>query len=108
MSPFTTDKSLTLAGVAWMFTCAPSDAAIARTLVDAVLAAPRWPETGTPAFRRSAMGRVHARQSVLRRDGFPLVGSPVRRLPPPIRNRNPKLEAQTTPSPPLHHRPGRA
>ncbi len=38
LSPFTTDKSLTLAGVSWMFAFAPSDAAIARALVDAILA----------------------------------------------------------------------
>lgn len=37
LSPCTTDKSLTLAGVAWMFAFAPADTAIARTLVDAVL-----------------------------------------------------------------------
>ena len=38
VSPIATDKSVTLAGVSWMFSCAPSDAAIARVLVDAVLA----------------------------------------------------------------------
>ncbi len=47
VSPFTTDKSITLAGVAWMFTCAPSDAAIASTLVDAVLDAVPPPASGT-------------------------------------------------------------
>lgn len=36
VSPIATDPSLTLAGVAWMFSCAPSDEAIARTLVDAL------------------------------------------------------------------------
>ena len=38
VSPIATDKSVTLAGVPWMFSCAPSDAAIARVLVEAVLA----------------------------------------------------------------------
>ena len=37
LSPCTTDKSITLAGIAWMFAFAPADTAIARTLVDAVL-----------------------------------------------------------------------
>jgi branched-chain amino acid transport system substrate-binding protein len=37
VSPITTDKSVTLAGVSWMFTCAPSDDAIARVLVTDVL-----------------------------------------------------------------------
>jgi hypothetical protein len=39
VSPIATDKSVTLAGVPWMFSCAPSDAVIARALADAVLAA---------------------------------------------------------------------
>jgi branched-chain amino acid transport system substrate-binding protein len=39
VSPIATDKSVTLAGVPWMFACAPSDAAIARVLVDDVLTA---------------------------------------------------------------------
>jgi ABC-type branched-subunit amino acid transport system substrate-binding protein len=38
VSPIATDKSVTLAGVSWMFACAPSDAAIARVLVDDILA----------------------------------------------------------------------
>ena len=38
VSPITTDKSVTLAGVSWMFSCAPSDDAIARVLVDEILA----------------------------------------------------------------------
>jgi branched-chain amino acid transport system substrate-binding protein len=38
VSPITTDPSVTLAGVSWMFACAPSDAAIARVLVDDLLA----------------------------------------------------------------------
>jgi branched-chain amino acid transport system substrate-binding protein len=38
VSPVATDKSVTLAGVPWMFSCAPSDAAIARALVTGVLA----------------------------------------------------------------------
>jgi branched-chain amino acid transport system substrate-binding protein len=37
VSPVATDKSATLAGVSWMFACAPSDEAVARLLVDAVL-----------------------------------------------------------------------
>jgi branched-chain amino acid transport system substrate-binding protein len=43
VSPIATDKSVTLAGVSWMFACAPSDDAIARLLVDAVLAALKGP-----------------------------------------------------------------
>jgi ABC-type branched-subunit amino acid transport system substrate-binding protein len=38
ISPIATDKSLTLAGVSWMFSCAPSDAAIATALVDGIFA----------------------------------------------------------------------
>ncbi len=38
VSPITTDKSVTLAGISWMFACAPSDDAIARVLVDDILA----------------------------------------------------------------------
>jgi branched-chain amino acid transport system substrate-binding protein len=38
VSPISTDPSITLAGVSWMFSCAPSDAAIARALADDVLA----------------------------------------------------------------------
>ena len=40
VSPISTDSSVTLAGVSWMFTCAPSDAVIARALVADVLAPP--------------------------------------------------------------------
>jgi branched-chain amino acid transport system substrate-binding protein len=38
VSPITTDQSVTLAGVSWMFSCAPADDVIARVLVDGVLA----------------------------------------------------------------------
>ena len=38
VSPICTDKSVTLAGVSWMFSCAPTDDAIARVLVAEVLA----------------------------------------------------------------------
>jgi branched-chain amino acid transport system substrate-binding protein len=37
LSPISTDKSTTLAGVSWMFSCAPSDDAIARVLVQDIL-----------------------------------------------------------------------
>ena len=37
ISPIATDKSVTLAGVSWMFACAPTDDAIARVLVAEVL-----------------------------------------------------------------------
>jgi branched-chain amino acid transport system substrate-binding protein len=37
LSPVTTDKTATLAGLPWMFACAPSDAAVANGLVDAIL-----------------------------------------------------------------------
>jgi branched-chain amino acid transport system substrate-binding protein len=39
VSPVTTDSSVTLAGVSWMFACAPTDAEIARVLVSHILAA---------------------------------------------------------------------
>lgn len=39
VSPIATDKTATLAGVSWMFACAPSDAGIARALVAAVFEA---------------------------------------------------------------------
>jgi branched-chain amino acid transport system substrate-binding protein len=38
VSPISTDPSVTMAGVSWMFSCAPSDAAIAPVLVNDVLA----------------------------------------------------------------------
>ncbi len=38
ISPIATDPSVTLAGVPWMFSCAPSDDAIAHALVGSVLA----------------------------------------------------------------------
>jgi branched-chain amino acid transport system substrate-binding protein len=37
INPFCTDKSITLAGVSWMFSCAPTDDAIARVLVAEIL-----------------------------------------------------------------------
>ena len=39
ISPIATDKSITLAGVSWMFACAPSDAAIAPVLVEGMISA---------------------------------------------------------------------
>jgi branched-chain amino acid transport system substrate-binding protein len=39
ISPVSTDPTVTLAGVSWMFSCAPSDTAIAQLLTDAILAA---------------------------------------------------------------------
>ncbi len=44
VSPVTTDPSVTLAGVSWMFACAPSDAAIARVLVKDIAATQTQPE----------------------------------------------------------------
>ena len=41
LSPVSTDKSVTLAGVSWMFSCAPADDAIARVLVADLLPAVR-------------------------------------------------------------------
>ena len=41
VSPISTDKSVTLAGVSWMFSCAPTDDAIARVLVANVLDLPQ-------------------------------------------------------------------
>jgi branched-chain amino acid transport system substrate-binding protein len=38
VSPIATDASVTLAGVPWMFSCAPGDPVIARVLVDSILA----------------------------------------------------------------------
>jgi branched-chain amino acid transport system substrate-binding protein len=38
VSPIATDKSVTLAGVSWMFSCAPGDDAIARVLGEAIQA----------------------------------------------------------------------
>lgn len=45
ISPITTDKSVTLAGVSWMFACAPTDDAIARVLVADVREALQGPST---------------------------------------------------------------
>ncbi len=39
VSPIATDKTATLAGVAWMFSCAPADTAVARVMVEAALEA---------------------------------------------------------------------
>jgi branched-chain amino acid transport system substrate-binding protein len=36
VSPIATDNSVTLAGVSWMFSCAPADNVIARVLADAI------------------------------------------------------------------------
>ena len=47
VSPIATDKSVTLAGVSWMFSCAPDDDAIARVLVEAVLAGLKSPADKT-------------------------------------------------------------
>jgi branched-chain amino acid transport system substrate-binding protein len=47
VSPVSTDPSVTLAGVSWAFSCAPSDAAIACVLVDHLL---RTAATGTNRF----------------------------------------------------------
>ena len=47
VSPIATDKSVTLAGVSWMFSCAPGDGSIARVLVDAMLAALKRPADKT-------------------------------------------------------------
>ena len=46
VNPVSTDKSVNLAGVPWMFSCAPHDGVIAETLVAAVLDATRgqWRE----------------------------------------------------------------
>jgi branched-chain amino acid transport system substrate-binding protein len=44
VSPIATDQSITLAGVSWMYSCAPSDAAIARVLLNAVLS--EWKSPG--------------------------------------------------------------
>jgi ABC-type branched-subunit amino acid transport system substrate-binding protein len=41
LSPVSTDKSVNLAGVPWMFACAPHDGQIAPLLADAVLASER-------------------------------------------------------------------
>jgi ABC-type branched-subunit amino acid transport system substrate-binding protein len=46
VSPIATDKTATLAGISWMFSCAPDDTVIARALVDAVLAHPTAPDGG--------------------------------------------------------------
>lgn len=58
VSPITTDKSVTLAGVSWMFSCAPSDSAIARVLVDGIL---QCESTAIPAIMPvSAEGQTAA------------------------------------------------
>lgn len=44
VSPIATDKTATLAGVSWMFSCAPGDDAIARVLADAIQAEIKGPE----------------------------------------------------------------
>ena len=44
VSPIATDKTATLAGVSWMFSCAPDDDAVAQVLAEAVMA-----ELKTPA-----------------------------------------------------------
>ena len=51
VSPIATDKSITLAGVSWMFSCAPDEDVIARVLVDDLLATL---EEGVPA--RASIG----------------------------------------------------
>lgn len=51
VSPVATDPSVTLAGVSWMFACAPSDAVVAQVLVDDILACL---EDRAPDRRRNA------------------------------------------------------
>lgn len=53
VSPIATDKSITLAGVSWMFSCAPSDAAIASALVGDIVAVlnGKAARSGIPAER---------------------------------------------------------
>jgi len=53
VSPIATDKSVTLAGVSWMFSCAPSDDAIARMLVDQILTTLTAAETEESAIQDS-------------------------------------------------------
>ena len=52
VSPVATDKSVTLAGVSWMFACAPTDAVIARVLANDLLTTLR--ETGKKFILMSA------------------------------------------------------
>jgi branched-chain amino acid transport system substrate-binding protein len=47
VSPIATDKSVTFAGVSWMFSCAPADDAVARVLVEAVQAELKSPADKT-------------------------------------------------------------
>jgi branched-chain amino acid transport system substrate-binding protein len=47
VSPIATDKSVTFAGVSWMFSCAPGDDAVARVLVEAVQAELKSPADKT-------------------------------------------------------------
>ena len=67
VSPFATDPTITLAGVPWMFSCAPSDDAIARALVDAILAShvSTPAEDSSPDARRAAPDTSHASLLVL-------------------------------------------
>ncbi len=50
VSPIATDPSVTLAGVSWMFSCAPSDVAVAEALAQSILE-----ELGEGAARRWAL-----------------------------------------------------
>ncbi len=52
VSPVVTDKSVTLAGVSWMFACAPADAVIARAVSKDILAALRANPPASQTGRR--------------------------------------------------------
>ncbi len=51
VSPIATDPSVTLAGVPWMFSCAPSDRAIAQVLIDDVLRTLEFVRTWSAGIR---------------------------------------------------------
>ncbi len=67
VSPVATDPTVTLAGVPWMFACAPSDEAIAEALVEAVLAASD-PKAGPCVLLATTDHASRMRANVLQRE----------------------------------------
>lgn len=78
VSPIATDKSITLAGVSWMFSCAPDEDVIARVLVDDLLAplAEGMPAPASPGLREESLpdkSQVRNRKPELQKTSIALI-----------------------------------
>ena len=78
VSPIATDKSITLAGVSWMFSCAPDEDVIARVLVDDLLAPLEegMPAPASPGLREESLpdkSQVRNRKPELQKTSIALI-----------------------------------